>query len=108
MKYFMKIQENGFLLFVIVSWISYISLLLGITIINPKYLSVFDLCVKIYICLFLFWRFHPFRTKIKCNEFDRKIIFTSAVFIFTTSALNHILISYFDKTKSAILSSIHV
>ena len=102
-----EIQENGFLLFVIISWISYISILLGITIINPEYLHIFDLCVKIYICFFLFWRFHPFVKKIKCNNFDRKIIFTAAVFIFTTSALNQILVYYVNKTKSEILSSIH-
>ena len=34
------------------------------------------------------------------NDFDKKIAFTSGIFIFTTTALNKILINYLDEIKN--------
>ena len=101
MKKWFAIQEKGFIAFIVLSWISYIAILLGVSFIQPKYLSMIDVFAKLYICGFLFWRFNPFVKHVQCTELDRKIIFSSAVFIFTSTTLNQILISYFDTARSA-------
>ena len=51
-----------------------------------------------YISGFLLLRFNPFR-KVEFTELDRKIVFSSAIFIFTTTAINSLLIAYLKKTK---------
>jgi len=57
----------------------------------PVYLSNLDYYVRIYICLFLIWRFNPLRTKYEFTDLDRKIAFSAGVFILTTTALNQYL-----------------
>jgi hypothetical protein len=43
-------------------------------------------------------RFNPFR-KVEFTELDRKIVFSAAIFIFTTTAINSLLITYLKKIK---------
>jgi hypothetical protein len=59
-----------------------------------------DYYVKIYVCLFLIWRFNPLRSNIQFTELDRKIAFSAGVFILTTTALNQ----YLDDVKKYIKS----
>ena len=54
----------------------------------PKYLSKIDYYFRIYICIFLMWRFNPFRTQYEFTDLDRKITFSAGAFILTTTALN--------------------
>ena len=90
------IQDFAFNIFIIISWLLYISFAVGIFIQAPQYLNTLDYYVKIYISLFLLYRFNPFR-KIKFNELDRKIVFSSGIFLFTSSALNEYLKKYLEK-----------
>jgi len=103
MNKWFAIQDRGFFIFIIVSYICYAGIILGVSFIDPKYLSMIDFFAKIYICAFLFWRFNPFVKHIQCTELDRKIIFSSAFFIFTSTALNQILLSYLDDARSAFM-----
>jgi hypothetical protein len=96
------IQMNGLNIFFILSWISIITLYLGFTLINPEYISSLTYYIKVYICLYLMYRFNVFN-KIKFTELDRKIIFSSAFFIFTSTALNQILLTYLDDARSAFI-----
>ena len=43
-------------------------------------------------------RFNPFR-KVEFTELDRKIVFSAAIFIFTTTAINSLLVTYLKKIK---------
>jgi hypothetical protein len=49
--------------------------------------------MQMYISGFLLLRFNPFR-KVEFTELDRKIVFSAAIFIFTTTAINSLLITY--------------
>ena len=49
----------------------------------PEYLHYLQLFVKIYVSLFLIYRFNFFR-KITFNQFDSKIAFTSGLFLFSS------------------------
>lgn len=71
--------------------ISYILLIIssfGISSIAPKYLAYLDYYIRVYICLFLMWRFHPFKSHYEFTELDRKISFSAGAFIFTSTMLD--------------------
>jgi hypothetical protein len=57
---------------------------------------------NIYLCLFLLWRFNPFRKLDTFTELDRKIAFSAGVFIMTTTALNQYIIEIQNTIKKAI------
>jgi len=85
-------QNNLFNLFIIISWILIIVSALGFSQDAPKFLQDLDYYVRIYICLFLMWRFNPFRSHYEFTDLDRKIAFSAGLFILTTTALNEYLI----------------
>ena len=86
-----KYQERFFDLFLYASYFLIILSSLGLSQSAPKYLDNLDYYVRIYICLFLMWRFNPFRTYYEFTELDRKIAFSAGAFILTTTALNEYL-----------------
>ena len=92
-------------LFNIVIYLSYTLIILsslGFSQSAPKYLEILDYYVRIYICLFLIWRFNPFRTYYEFTDLDRKIAFTAGAFILTTTILQQYLILIKDKAKDFI------
>jgi hypothetical protein len=94
-------QDSIFTIIIIISYILYILFAVGLSGNAASYLADLDYYVKIYVSLFLMWRFNMFRS-VKFTELDRKIAFTAGVFLFTSTALNKILISYFTKVKSTV------
>jgi hypothetical protein len=86
-----KYQERLFNLFIYSSYILIIVSALGLSESAPKYLANLDYYIRIYICLFLIWRFNPLRTHYEFTDLDRKIAFSAGVFILTTTALNQYL-----------------
>jgi hypothetical protein len=100
-----KIQEKIFTFVIIINYILYFAIILGVSINAPDYLSSLDYYVKIYISGFLLLRFNPFR-KVEFTELDRKIVFSSAIFIFTTTAINSLLITYLKKIKAYFIQKV--
>ena len=86
-----KWQERLFDIFIYVSYLLIIVSSLGLSQSAPKYLQSLDYYVRIYICLFLMWRFNPLRTHYEFTDLDRKIAFSAGAFILTTTALNQYL-----------------
>ena len=86
-----KFQDKLFNLFIIISWSLIIISALGFSQEAPKFLESLDYYIRIYICLFLMWRFNPFRTHYEFTDLDRKIAFSAGLFILTTTALNKYL-----------------
>jgi hypothetical protein len=70
---------------------------LGLSTSAPQYLDNLDYYVRIYICLFLLWRFNPFRKLDKFTNLDRRIAFSAGLFILTTTALNKYLLDIKNK-----------
>jgi hypothetical protein len=102
-----KFQDFWFNVFIITTYSLYILFAIGIFNGAPQYLEKLDYYVKIYISLFLLWRFNPFR-KIHFTELDRKISFSAGIFLLTTSAVNQILIKYLDNAKTIFQKNIGV
>jgi len=96
-----KYQDRAFTAFIYISYILLIVSSLGLSEFVPKYLTNLDYYVRIYICLFLIWRFNPFRKYYEFTDLDRKISFSAGLFILTTTALNkyveyvkHLFVTY--------------
>ena len=84
-------QSKFFNLFIYISYALLFISALGISQTAPKYLDTMDYYIRIYICLFLMWRFNPLREKYEFTDLDRKIAFSAGAFILTTTALNQYL-----------------
>lgn len=102
-----KFQDFWFNMFIVSTYTLYILFAVGVVKSAPQYLETLDYYVKIYISLFLLWRFNPF-TKIHFTDLDRKISFTAGVFLFTTSAVNQILIKYLSNAKTVVQKNIGI
>ena len=84
-KTLFEYQELFFDIFISVSYILIFLYIFGISKTAKTHLDTIDKYIKIYICLFLIYRFNPFRTKYEFTNLDRKIAFSSGLFMFTTS-----------------------
>ena len=90
-----KVQEHIFDFTFVIIYFLYFLIALGLSATAPKYLSFLDYYVKIYVSLFLIWRFNPFRN-VKFKPLDKKIAFNAGLFVlFATTSINQKLISYF-------------
>jgi hypothetical protein len=91
----MEWHQNLFLYGLYASYILYAVILFGVSTKAPAYLSTLDNALKIYICLFLLLRFNPFM-KTTFTEFDRRVVFSSAFFLLTTTTLVDVLEKYIN------------
>ncbi len=92
-------QNHFFDLFINISYGLIFLSALGISEMAPKYLASLDYYIRVYICLFLIWRFNPLRENYEFTDLDRKIAFSAGVFILTTTALNEYLEKFKEKIK---------
>jgi hypothetical protein len=92
-----QFQETIFNIFIAISWLL---LILTFTGIFNEYPHVFDkvsFYMRIYICLFLIWRFNPIRQffvnkPITFTSLDRKIAFSAGLIILSTTVINEYLL----------------
>lgn len=101
-KHLHKWQENIFDIIIYLSYILIFISALGLSVEAPKYLESLDYYVRIYICLFLLWRFNPLRSHYEFTDLDRKIAFSAGLFILTTTALNQYLDNFKNIAKKLI------
>ena len=94
-------QFRVFTLVVYVTWILYIVIALNLSISAPEYLNYLQSVMKIYISLFLIYRFNPFRI-VKFTALDSKIAFSSGLFLLGTTAIDEILTNYISSIKEYI------
>ena len=104
-KVFYNFQETIFNIFIGISWLLLILTSLGIFDEYPEVFFKAAFYIKIYICIFLLWRFNPFRQffvnkPLVFTNLDRKIAFSAGLFMLTTSFLKE----YFFKIKSMVLT----
>ena len=90
------VQLYFFNIFIILTYILIIVSALGLSTTASTYLENMDFYIRIYICLFLIWRFNPLRTHYEFTDLDRKIAFSAGLFILTTT----VLYNYLDDIKN--------
>jgi hypothetical protein len=88
-------------LVVYITWFLYIIIALGLSANAPEYLDDLQYYVKLYISLFLIYRFNPFR-RVKFTGLDAKIAFSAGVFLLATTAINSVLQNYLSELKQYI------
>lgn len=101
-----SIQERLVNIFIIFSYVIIFISFFGFSDSAPLYLKSMDYYFRIYICLFLIWRFNPFRKVYKFTDLDRKIAFNAGLFIITTSALNKYLVDAQVKVKKILIPNL--
>jgi len=107
MVFYDSVQSAHEKIFTAVLFISYILIFVsffGLSNSAPEYLATLDYYIRVYTCLFLIWRFNPFRTLDKFTELDRKITFSAGLFILTTTTLNNYVVTINDKVRNLIQS----
>lgn len=74
----------------IISVLLYIAIFFGLWSSAPQYLSDLHYYVKIYVALFLIYRFNTFR-HVKFTSLDRRIAFSAGMFLLGTSLLQTLM-----------------
>ena len=98
------VQEKFFTGFLFISYLLIFVSFFGLSSSAPEYLATLDYYIRVYTCLFLIWRFNPFRRLVKFTELDRKITFSAGLFILTTTTLNNYVVTINDKVRNIIQS----
>lgn len=86
-------QNKAFTIAVYITWALYIAIALGLSANAPQYLDDLQYYVKMYVSLFLIYRFNPFRD-VKFTDLDAKIAFSAGTFLLATTAINGVLHTY--------------
>ena len=74
--------------------ISYILIAVGIFIKSEdssEILEKIEFFLKLYMSIYLLWRFNPYRKQINITELDKRIIYSSAFFILFIIIINKLL-----------------
>jgi len=102
----LELQNYGFNAFIFLSYFLYSLAFLGLFSNALVYIQHIDYYVKIYICIYLIYRFNPFRHKIDFTELDRKIVYTSALFLLSTTFITEYAYSIFQKVTNKTTTNI--
>ena len=97
-----RFQEIAFQYIFYIIYFLYFLIAFGLSTSAPKYLSILNFYIKLYVSLFLMYRFNPFR-KVKFTNLDRDVTFSAGVFVFATTAINGLLISYLEQIKNNVM-----
>ena len=94
-------QSNFYNIVMYITWLLYFAVALGLSVNAPKYLDTLKSFMKLYVSLFLIYRFNPFR-KVKFTKLDAKISFSAGVFLLGTTAIDVIIKNYIVTLKQYI------
>ena len=98
-------QETAFNIFIILTYVFYISMFIGISFIKADVFWHIDYYVKLYVAIFLIIRYNPFFRTRKFTPLDRKISFHAGVFIFTTLVMKSIMVYFMGKDPTWIANA---
>lgn len=100
-----EFQEKVFDYVSVFIYILYIVIAFGLSASAPKYLDDLLFYTKMYISLFLIYRFNPF-TLSKFTPLDAKIAYNAGIFLLFTTVLNSVLVNYINTFKMIVQTSI--
>ena len=85
----------------------YFAIYIGLFAGAPEYLKSLNTLIKIYISLFLIWRFNPWR-EVKFTKLDKKITYNAAIYLLTTTLLTEFTIAYIDEIKNFVNNKFNI
>ncbi len=71
----------------------YIGIYFGLTFADPLYVTMLSKLIRLFVCMFLIIRFHPFKETHTLREFDEKIIFASAILLLTDLGITQFVLN---------------
>ena len=104
---FWNLQTSAYLWTVFLVHATYVIVLIGLVETEPAYLTSIEYYVKVYVSIFLIWRFNPYWHTRHFTETDRRIVFSAALFILTTSVLKNVIDEYRPHIKSFVRKLFH-
>ncbi len=84
-----------FFIIMLTTHLLYFCVLFGIAFINVKYVTLLNIFVQSIICLFLIFRFHPYK-KHTLEKYDSKIIFSSSIILLSNLLFVEGITQYFS------------
>jgi hypothetical protein len=96
-----KFQNRLFDTIMYITYFLYIVVAFGLSSQAPQYLNDLLYFTKVYVSLFLVYRFNPFRD-VQFTELDRKIAFSAGTFLLATIAIDKILKIYLPKFSNTL------
>lgn len=93
-----QLQNRVFDVVLYISYALYIAVALGLSAAAPQYLDELQRYMKLYVSLFLIYRFNPFR-RVKFTELDAKIAYNAGWFLLATTFVDGILKTYLENIK---------
>lgn len=69
------------------SYTLYLVAYFGLSVTAPQYLAKLDYFLKLYVSVFLVVRFNPFRDNVPFTRLDKKIVFSAAMLLLTSTFL---------------------
>ena len=78
----MKFHYQLYFISLVFIYIIYALAFLGIFSSVPEYVIIWHLAIQIFLCLFLMFRYHPFRNTYKFKPIDARLIFGAAMLLF--------------------------
>tara|TARA_Y100001970_G_scaffold269375_1_gene361777 strand:- start:2745 stop:3059 length:315 start_codon:yes stop_codon:yes gene_type:complete len=99
-----KAHQEIILISLNISYVLYILAIFGITLIVPKYVEYLRTILKIYIGLVLVFLYNPLFYKERTfTYFDRRIVFSSGVFLLLSTTIISSMEAYIKERTSNIL-----
>ena len=100
----LSIYLYTFRFFVYSTYILFVLYIIGIYKNDPiPNLNAIENYAKIFVSLFLMWKYNFLRSKFKFTDLDRHIVFQSGLFLFLTTTLSFALINYLNELKTKII-----
>lgn len=102
------VYKKIFLYGINLSYILYFIALFGITGYAPEYLNYLRTFLKVYVAILLIVLYNPytFRKKREFGEFDRKLVFSSGIFLLLSTTLIGGMEEYFRQQGTKIVEDI--
>lgn len=98
-----KLYEHIFFGSLVFTYVLITLVILGLGGSNTReYLSNLNYFMKLYVCLLLLVRFNPL-VQTKFTDFDKRLVFTSALFLLSTTTLEEIIV-YLNKANTFLLT----
>lgn len=91
-------QDKVFDYVTFLTYFLYVVAALGLSASAPQYLDDLLFYTKLYVSVFLIYRFNPFRHT-KFTPLDAKIAYNAGIFLLLTIAINSVIKSYIDLFK---------
>lgn len=92
------LHQDAFLYTLFGLHVVYVAILFGLFEQESHYVKVVDFWVKVYMSIFLLWRFNPIFPG-RFDDFDRQMVFGSGVLLFTSTIVTEYLMEYVVKAK---------